>query len=388
MAHCRSPLAAAIVVLLAVDARAQTFPPPPSGPLPIGTTIVVLTDSTRWPEWDSTATEPRRLPVQVWYPASPALVPLAPYVPELSVIANDLRDAFPTLDVATLATSAIWHGRPDRRGRFPLVVFSHGMNSARYFYTGLVQALASHGFVVAAVEHPFWSVSLSDPGGHRLPLGRSMASRDRLTSDEIDGLMQEGVAAMAEDQAFVARNLVAAAPQLRGIIDAARTAVVGHSMGGMAATAACWRYRVFDACVSLDGLVWARDGNTALGEPPNPVAKPFLLLLAPQFLPPDFSVPARRYHRVWPRLALCLLPGSRHNSVSDLPLLRRTVPAAGDLPPAAAAGIMQRAVVAFLRSTLGEPSVPTDPEPSGSSLRSALRAVPGDSVVGCTVPSE
>jgi pimeloyl-ACP methyl ester carboxylesterase len=190
---------------------------------------------------------------------------------------------------------------------------------------------------------------------------------------------------MAEDEAFVARNLAPAAPRLRGIIDRGRAAVVGHSMGGMAATAACWRYRVFDACVSLDGLVWARNGNTALGEPPNPVAKPLLLLLAPQFLPPDFSIAARRYHRVWPRLSLCLLPGSRHNSVSDLPLLRQTEPAAGELPAAAAAEIMQRAVVSFLSSALGESPVPAGSEPAGSSLRSSLRTVPGDSVAGCTL---
>lgn len=135
-----------------------------------------------------------------------------------------------------------------------------------------MQALARHAFVVAAVELACWSISLSDPAGDRLPLSRRMASRDHLTSDEIDGLM-------------------------------------------------------------------------ALDEPPNPVEKPLLLLLAPQLLPGDFSIPASPYHRVWPELSLCLLPGS-HNSVSDIPMLRKTEPAAG-APAPVAADILLRVTVSI-----------------------------------------
>ena len=174
-----------------------------------------------------------------------------------------------------------------------------------------------------------------------------------------------------------------AVPPLRAVIDSGHTAAVGHSMGGMAATAACWRYRIFDACVSLDGLVWSKEGSTALGEPPYPVTKPLLLLLAPQFLPADFSIPARRYGRVWRRLSLCLLPGSRHNSVSDLPVLRKTPAATGDLPPEVAADLTRRATVAFLRAAFAT-AAPIQRDPGDSVLRSTLRVVPGDSVPGCT----
>jgi hypothetical protein len=91
-------------------------------------------------------------------------------------------------------------------------------------------------------------------------------------------------------------------------------------MGGMAATAACGRFRVFAACASLDGLIWGREGFTPAGEPPNPVAKPFLLLTSTQFLPSDLSTAIARYRRAWRVPQLCLVAGGRHNSASDLPL--------------------------------------------------------------------
>ena len=150
--------------------------------------------------------------------------------------------------------------------------------------------------------------------------------------------------------------------------------VAGHSMGGMAATLACSRFRVFAACASLDGLVWAREGVTPIGEPANPVAKPFLLLTSPQFLPSDLSTAVVRYRRAWRDPQLCLIPDGRHNSASDLPRLRGTA----TTPEAdRAAEAVRRAVIEFLRTELaGDPRRLTPPD-------SALRLLPGAPAGSC-----
>jgi dienelactone hydrolase len=355
----------------------------PAGPYRVGTSLALIVDSSRAELTRADNSRPRRLIVQLWYPALPTPGNhRAPYIPELEETAGDIRQFAPELMLAldSLAAPAFWEAPPVASRRFPLVVFSPGMNSARYFYTGLEAELASHGFVVAAIDHPFWSIAGSFPDGSRLTYGESMAARDRLTSDQIDGLMQEGIAMMAEDQALVASRLPTAAPRLADAIDAGRVGVLGHSMGGMAATRACWAYRVFSACASLDGLVWAREGYTPIGVPPARVAKPFFLLLSPQFLPPDLTTIAGRYRGSWRSPSLCLLPGSRHNSVTDLPRLRRTLPEPGELPPDAAATVIQRAVISFFHSALGAPSGPSaGPLLPPPGLDSLLRPISDDS---------
>jgi hypothetical protein len=162
--------------------------------------------------------------VQVWYPAQRANSgQAASYVPELAELAPDLAEAVPEVNLLRVRTAAWFGAAPLPGRRFPGLIFSHGMNSARYFYTGLVQDLASHGFVVAAIDHPFWALAAAYDGRHRVSLAQSMASRDRLTSDQIDGLMQDGVGEMAEDQAFVATRLAGWSPGCGGWWRASRS---------------------------------------------------------------------------------------------------------------------------------------------------------------------
>ena len=42
-----------------------------------------------------------------------------------------------------------------RNGKFPLLIFSHGLSACRNFYSNFYTELASEGFVVAAIEHRF-----------------------------------------------------------------------------------------------------------------------------------------------------------------------------------------------------------------------------------------
>jgi len=365
--------ALALALAFSSAALAQGTPGSPTGPFQVGTIRLVAVDSSRAELSTAGPSEPRRLIVQVWYPAQPTgREPRAPYVLEHDQVAADLAEAVPEVSLGGVRTSS-WIEAPPLAGRFPVVVFSHGMNSARYFYTSLLQDLASHGFVVAAIDHPFWALTAAFDRAHGIGLAASMASRDRLSSDQIDGYMEDGVGLMAEDQAFVAQRLAVLAPSLRRALEGMPFGVLGHSMGGMAATLACSRFRVFAACASLDGLVWAREGVTPIGEPASSVAKPFLLLTSAQFLPADLSVAVARYRRAWRAPQLCLVAGGRHNSASDLPTLR-----AGTASEAAPVGeAIRRAVVEFFRTELaGDPRRLAPPD-------SVLRPLPGAPAGSC-----
>jgi platelet-activating factor acetylhydrolase len=51
--------------------------------------------------------------------------------------------------------------------KFPVVAFSHGVGGHRSMYSALCTYLASHGFVVAAVEHTDGLSSAAKPAGKR-----------------------------------------------------------------------------------------------------------------------------------------------------------------------------------------------------------------------------
>lgn len=49
---------------------------------------------------------------------------------------------------------AVWAAPLSKKaGKYPVIVFSHGLGACKFFYSGTYAELASHGFVVAALEH-------------------------------------------------------------------------------------------------------------------------------------------------------------------------------------------------------------------------------------------
>ena len=64
---------------------------------------------------------------------------------------------------------------PDRRlpraGGWPVVLFSTGYGLERQLYTGLVEDLASHGYVVVAIDHPHDANIVAFPDGHTVSIG-------------------------------------------------------------------------------------------------------------------------------------------------------------------------------------------------------------------------
>lgn len=114
----------------------MSYDPFTRGPLPVGVRSLELADEARG----------RSLPVELWYPAGDAHA------------GRDLDEA--TQDryrwlaaLPPVAQQAVRDAAP-RPGRCPLVVFSHGFAGHRRQSTHLCTHLASHGYLVAAVDHP------------------------------------------------------------------------------------------------------------------------------------------------------------------------------------------------------------------------------------------
>ena len=188
----------------------------------------------------------------------------------------DLRAWLPPAEAAKLTQSQTFAidafadlapADPDG-GPYPLVVFSHGLAGYRLQSTFLTTHLASWGFVVAAVEHPYRD--LTAVFGDLGPLVGGLGSPD---SPDVQQLINaiDVVQAAAE----------ADAGPLAGLdVETERVGAVGHSAGGFAvygAAAADPRIVTYVALASPVGGSFTASASTTVPLVPPP-DKPSLLI--------------------------------------------------------------------------------------------------------------
>lgn len=273
--------------------------PATTGPSPVGVISFQLTDPRRV---EPMAPEPRagrRISVYAWYPAVVATgEPPRPYFTPLEArtlavavgrMQGNPDDAFDPL------TRLVTNGRPGAapdavEGRRPLLVFSHGGTSHALQNTHLMEELASWGYVVLSLGHPYESggVVLEDGSTATLPEASAaelmgiMGQPDMLRyllGGEYPFLLDAHRAKAhgarrcwlghwanlwAEDAVFAvdaiqAGEVPAAAAALAAATDTSRVGHFGMSYGSAAAARACQLDERAAAGASLDGALWTWD---------------------------------------------------------------------------------------------------------------------------------
>jgi len=217
----------------------------PSGQYGIGTLSLVWSDSTREEISTPSREDIRQLHVQIWYPSAlDHTGMLAPYLGT-----NQHVDQFRELvgdewyeRLKKVRSNAILNSQvSDQRVKYPVVIFSPGFGASSYFYSLLTEELASHGFIVVAVDHPYLN-PLIDQNGHAIDptnnYWHSFPAAGAAVSYE-DGLQRVQIAHdyFSADHIFVherLKELNRTDERFKDKIDLGNIASVGHSAGTMA----------------------------------------------------------------------------------------------------------------------------------------------------------
>lgn len=201
---------------------------------------------------------------------------------------------------------------------FPVIIFSHGFETHRNHYLILCENLASHGYVVFAVDHPNACSSSTYP---------------KIADEDIAGKF-ERVAGGVEDIGFVLSQISLFSKTneiFQNKLDLTKIGMLGHSYGGVATTYSCGRYPLIKAGIALDSPI----PKDQLGG----FAKPFMIMLVggynevfkdydPTVRPNHLcSVIAQKQNPAY----MIKIPGATHNDFSDLPVFSKIVSSAPDV---------------------------------------------------------
>lgn len=130
-------------------------------------------------------------------------------------------------------------------GRYPLVVFSHGGISHMGSNESLYHELASHGYVVASIDHTYHAISVAGADGQTTWIDRGylrelMVENAKTNRNQSYEYYQKWMKIRMDDINFVIDSIRTEAHKdkpdsLYRFVDAAVVGVMGHSLGGSAA---------------------------------------------------------------------------------------------------------------------------------------------------------
>ncbi|WP_233585199.1 alpha/beta hydrolase [Corallococcus sp. CA054B] len=306
------------LALSASPATADTVPslPEPTGRQPVGTTSLYLKDTSRPDPWVPSVNS-RELMVSLFYPAIWSHGPKTQYMTPAESAAlladSGIPDVQPDL-LSTTRTHSVRNAWPAGRPRsLPLVVLSPGYRKPRATLSSLAEDLASHGYVVAVVDHTHESVGTSFPDGRV----EGCASCDLPHDLAFWQKLEQGRAA---DVSFVLDALLSW-PHAKWLgaylIDPSRIGMAGHSVGGASTLPTMVNDSRIKAGIDLDG-----DTDIPLLAPG--LSRPFMFLshqLTPIPCQPGVNTP---WERDWQQLTgwkrWLEVAGTVHASFTDIGL--------------------------------------------------------------------
>jgi predicted dienelactone hydrolase len=281
--------------------------PVPAGNYKVGTTNFTLLDESREELLTDDPYDKRSLFVETWYPASPDAIEDAPAPrtlwQELYTGKMD-RVKFFMNYLKAIRTNSYPEIPLDQEHRpYPLIIFNHGLQMFTAQNTILMEHLASHGYIIVSIGHPYQSLRVNLPGVGAVipefisslrkfqeamewvqkasapivaaqdamrqvsdPRGKAEIMLDAIKDSEMNNL----VALWEADSRFVLDQLLSVNPSefdFQKAIDTTRIGAMGMSLGGAVAAELCKADSRINAGINIDGLQFGNRNDLGLSVP-------------------------------------------------------------------------------------------------------------------------
>lgn len=252
--------------------------PEPTGPFPVGTQTFRLVDEGRNELFGNAPDGKRELMVQVWYPAQNARGKPAPWIPDAEKVLKEeplsrsagvpraFLDYLKRIPSHSYESADISASSPS----YPLVLLNHGYGTSRIFHTTQAENLASHGYIVASIDHTYSTFATVFPDGRTTTMQTGEDLIDETPyRDKVGQVWTDDISFVLDQLGQLHAGRIPS--KLGGRIDWGRVGVFGHSFGGAASYDAAYDPRI-KAGIDLDGSLYL-DGKA-------PLAKPFLFIFS------------------------------------------------------------------------------------------------------------
>ncbi len=262
--------------------KKQIYIPSNTGKYACGSLLLSFEDNSRrdtlLPEKDI----PRKIAVRLYYPCEKSAAEGHEKAELFSKPkAAEIRKAYHADPTKYFNTGDLYENIPFIKGkRFPLIIYNHGYMSCIEANTFLCTELASHGYVIASIEHPFESILTEYPDGNSIPFMKTLSSRlydgsvaggvlrslslimakgsdreiYRLFDARFSGytFMKERIEEWVKDSLFALSELKK--HDIAEITDFSRIGCSGHSFGGATAYRLCMTHPdIFSCGINIDG---------------------------------------------------------------------------------------------------------------------------------------
>ncbi|MGL1892534.1 MAG: dienelactone hydrolase family protein [Spirochaetaceae bacterium] len=332
-------LSAILVVVLPRFSLPET-----TGEFHVGTKYFILTDKAREEHFTKEKNDYREIVVKVWYPSeSPLGINPEPYwekgLEGVNLANNMGLPGFIFDYISGIKTNSYPEAEiSDKQHKYPVLLFSHGYRSYASFNRVVMEELASHGYVIINITHPYEASVTKLSSGELVGISdeiiKQMKKAESLNRDVLHNLLNSETTASrevyareftknipifsksiynwADDTKFILDKLPEIDEKyMSNSLDMDNIGIFGHSLGGSTAIEVAITDNRIKAAVNYDGLL---SGSILNGKTLN---KPFMMLNSE----PNKNINDYLYKQLTGKTYIYTIRGSLHNDFTDNPLL-------------------------------------------------------------------